>query len=200
MKPHSDLLLCIREACRAAHRERDAAQAAYSEGRHTLPGNARRRKEEWYALKDRGIIAAHRAGLLRYEGATPQGMAVYEYGDGGMACFHSTLHPVGVERMPIDGHPETLMVEAKDKAKGISLERIKVTLSTLPNDTTDYERSAAPKIERRGPTCRSIRASVALSDTVLAPIDTQNRKSFGKSLSGREKREDSPRRVSRAGR
>ena len=146
MKPHPDLLLCVREASRAAHRERDAAQAAYCEGRHVLAGNARRRKEEWYALKDRGIIAAHRAGLLRYEGATPQGMAVYEYGDGGMACFHSTLHPVGVERTPIDGHPETLMVEAKDKVKGISLERIKVTLSSLPNDTADR-----PALLRHGP-------------------------------------------------
>jgi hypothetical protein len=84
-----DLLLCVHEASRAAHRERDAAQSAYSDGRQTLAGNARRRKEEWYALKDRGMVAAHRAGLLRYEGATPQGMAVYEYGDGGMACFHS---------------------------------------------------------------------------------------------------------------
>ena len=63
-QPHPDLLLCIREASRAAHRERDAASNAYNEGRHTLAGNSRQRKNKWYALKDRGIVAAHKQGLV----------------------------------------------------------------------------------------------------------------------------------------
>lgn len=153
LRPHADLLLCIREASRAAHRERDAAAEAYKAGRHTLAGNARQRKNHWYALKDRGIVAAHKQGLVRYIGASPQGMAIYEYGEGGMSCFHSTLHPAGAEWTPVVGHPEMLHVEAKDKAKGISLARVEVTLSALASDTTGYERSAAPRIERPEPVC-----------------------------------------------
>jgi hypothetical protein len=147
-QPHPDVLLCIREASRAAHRERDAASDAYNEGRHTIAGNARQRKNRWYALKDKGIIAAHKQGLLRYIGASPQGMAVYEYADGGMSCFHSTLHPAGAERIPVDGHPETLLVPAKDKVVGVSLARVEVTLSALLSDTTGYERSTAPRVTR----------------------------------------------------
>jgi hypothetical protein len=152
-QPHPDLLLCIREASRAAHRERDSASDAYNEGRHILAGNSRQRKSHWYALKDRGIIAAHKNGQLRYIGASPQSMAVYEYADGGMSCFHSTLHPSGAERNPIEGHPETLLVPAKEKIKGISLARVEVTLANLPADTNGYERSAAPRIERPEPVC-----------------------------------------------
>jgi hypothetical protein len=151
--PHPDLILCIREASRAAHRERDAASEAYDCGCHVLAGNASQRKNDWYALKDRGIVIAHKQGLLCYIGPSPQGMAIYEYGDGGMSCFHSTLHPAGVERTPIDGHPETLLVDAKGKAKGISLERVKITLSTLPDDATGYECSVVPRIERPTITC-----------------------------------------------
>jgi hypothetical protein len=145
-QPHTDLLLCIREASRAAHRERDAASDAYNEGRHILAGNARLRKNKWYALKDRSIVAAHKLGLLRYIGASPQDMAVYEYGEGGMSCFHSTLHPARAERTPVEGHPETLFVPAKDKVKGVSLVRVEATLSALPADTNGYERSSAPRV------------------------------------------------------
>jgi hypothetical protein len=147
-QPHPDLLLCIREVSRAAHRERDAASNAYNEGRHILAGNARQRKNKWYALKDRGIVAAHKQGLLRYIGASPQGMTVYEYADGGMSCFHSTLHPAAPERTPVEGHPEALLVPAKDKLKGVSLARVEATLSSLLADTTGYERSSAPHVAR----------------------------------------------------
>lgn len=147
-KPHPDLLQCIRESSRAAHRERDAAQAAYQAGRHTLAGNCRMRKEHWYALKDRGIVGAHKRGLLRYLGASPQGLAVYEYGDGGMSCFHSTLHPAGADRLKIDGHPEILQVAPRDKVKGVSLDRVEVTLMALPCDFSGYERSESPAIKR----------------------------------------------------
>jgi hypothetical protein len=145
-KPHPDLILCIREASRAAHRERDAAQNAYQANRHKLAGNSRRRKDHWYALKDRGISAAHIRGLLRYAGASPQCMAVYAYGNGGMSCFHSTIHPVGAVRTQIDAHPEVLEVPAKNKAKGLSLRRFEATLAALPAvDSTLYERSVAPR-------------------------------------------------------
>jgi hypothetical protein len=91
-------------------------------------------------------MALHRAGELRYIGATPQGMAVYEYGDGGMSCFHSTLHPVGAEQTPVPDHPETLFVQAKkQKLRLIDVEQ---SLCFLPTDATGYERSAAPRIAR----------------------------------------------------
>jgi hypothetical protein len=148
-KPCNDLLLCVREASRAAHRERDAAQIAYQLRRHTFASRRKTRKEYWYSLKDRGIIAAHRQGIVHYMGASPQGMAVYEYGDGGMSCFHSTLHPAGVARTPIENHPEVLMVEAKAKAKGISLKRVEVTLLALSNDISGYQRSEPPTMVAR---------------------------------------------------
>lgn len=151
-QPHKDLLLCAGEASRAAHRERDAAQDAYIAGRHTHAGQHRQKKERWYSLKDRGIVTAHKQGLLRYAGAAPDGMAVYEYGDGGMSCLHSTLHPVGAERVAVDSHPETLFVPAKTKKRGISLIRVQVTLESLPDDTTGYER-VAPPTKRRAVTC-----------------------------------------------
>jgi hypothetical protein len=154
-QPHPDLLLCIREASRAAHRWRDASREYYSTGRHDLAVKARKCKDKWYGLKDRGIVAAHKQSLVRYIGASPQCMAVYEYGDGGMSCYHSTLHPAGAERTPVEGHPESLFVPAKDKAKGISIARVEATLSALPPDTTGYERSSAPHVVRveRLPQC-----------------------------------------------
>jgi len=152
--PEDRLVEIIREASRAAHRERDAAQEAYLTGRHTLATNSRERKNDWYALKDRGIAHAHGRGLLRYAGETPQGMALYEWGDGGMSCFHSTLHPVGVERVKVEGHPETLEVPAKDKLKGLSLKRIEATLRKLPPvDAAKYQRSAAPRKPRPATVC-----------------------------------------------
>lgn len=151
--PHPDLLLCVQEASRAAHRERDAAEEAYGDRRHDHAGKHRKRKETWYQLKERGITAAHKQGMLRYAGASPQGMAVYEYGDGGMQCFHSTLHPVGMGRTAVPDHPETLLVEAKHKVRGVSLLRVEVTLSSLPNDASGYERSAPPRVAKSLPTC-----------------------------------------------
>jgi len=70
-----------------------------------------------------------------------------------MSCFHSTLHPVASERTLVERHPETLYVEAKDKAKGISLARVEVTLLALSPDTTGYERTAAPRVEKPEPVC-----------------------------------------------
>ena len=143
IKPHPDLILCVREISRAAHRERDEAQQAYQSGRHTLAGNCRRRKEKYYALKDRGIAFLHREGKLHYAGQTSQNLAVYEYGDGGMSCFHSTLHPAEVEPKQVEGHPEILEVEAKEKIRGVSLKRIIHTLESLPDFRSEFQRSAA---------------------------------------------------------
>ncbi|MGH9542649.1 MAG: zinc finger CCHC domain-containing protein [Terriglobales bacterium] len=161
MKPHPDILLCTIEVSRAAHRERDDAEHCYTIA-HSCPRQYRtqqfanaslhsRRKNEYYALKDRGIIHLHRAGVLRYAGASPQGLAIYEYGDGGLQCLHSTLHPVGAERIPVAGHPEILQVPAKDKVRGVSLKRILLTLGALPSSTEGYERSSSPSMKAERP-------------------------------------------------
>lgn len=140
------LIDAIREASRAAHRWRDAAQAQYQAGNHGFAGHARRQKERLYDLKERGIAAAYRQGLLRYAGASPQGMAVYEYGEGGMSCFHSCMHPAGVERKPVEGHPDVLEVEAKPQAHAMA--DAKFTLRALPEPGPEFERSAPPRMPR----------------------------------------------------
>ena len=117
-RPHQDLVLCIREASRAAHRERDMAQLHYQTGLHDAASSARYKKEAWYNRKERGIVAAHKTGLFKYIGKTAQNRGVYEYGEGGRSCFHSTLHPIGTEQKLIEGHPEILIVEAKSQSQG----------------------------------------------------------------------------------
>jgi hypothetical protein len=79
-------------------------------------------------------------------------MAVYEYGDGGKSCFHSTLHPAGVERIAIQDHPEKLFVPAKNQK--CRLRDVEHTLGTS-RDSTGYETSEAPRIPRepRSVTC-----------------------------------------------
>lgn len=151
-----DLLLATREASRSAHRWRDAAASQYDSANYGFAGAAKRKKEYMYRLKDGGIVALHRAGIVRYIGASPQGMAIYEYGDGGMSCFHSTLHPDGVERTPIEGHPEVLHVAAK-KAKARMMDVVHTlgphVLAFLSQPIYDgYSRSSSPS-RRRSMTC-----------------------------------------------
>jgi hypothetical protein len=141
-----DVLDATREASRSAHRWRDRASDAWDSGRRAYAATCSANKRHWYSLKEQGIVALHRAGTLRYAGSTPQGMAVYEYGDGGMSCLHSTLHPVGVERSPVEGHPETLFVIAKRQE--LKLRDVEITLQCLPCDTQGYEKSAPPHIPR----------------------------------------------------
>jgi Zinc knuckle len=151
-----DIRLATREASRSAHRWRDAAASQYDAGNYAFASRAKKQKDYMYALKDAGIVRLHLSGLLRYIGASPQGMAVYEYGDGGMSCLHSTLHPDGQQRTLVEGHPEVLLVAAK-KAKA----RIMDVLLTLdPYGAVmaraevypGYSRSSSPS--RRAPiTC-----------------------------------------------
>ena len=124
------LIDAICEVSRAVHRWRDAAEAQYQAGNHGLAGHARREKEMLYGLKERGIATACAQGLVWYVGASPQGMAVYEYGNGGRSCFHSCLHPAGAERKPVEGHPEVLEVEAKPQQYAMA--DAQFTLGVLP--------------------------------------------------------------------
>lgn len=143
-----DLLDAVREASRSAHRWRDRAEESWNYGSSKYAGTCAKQKRYWYSLKERGIVALHKTGILRYSGTSPQGMAVYEYGDGGMACLHSTLHPLGFERKPVVGHPEILKVAAKKQK--LKLRDVEATLKSLPEVIFDpgYERSASPSIPR----------------------------------------------------
>lgn len=140
------LIDAIREVSRAAHRWRDAASSQYEHGNHGLAKHSSWQKSYYYDLKERGIAAAYRQGLLRYRGETPQRMAVYEYGEGGMACFHSCLHPVGLLRPLIEGHPETLFVVAKKRLNHVT--DAEFTLQALGVPGAEFERSSAPAMKK----------------------------------------------------
>src|SRR5208337_921708 len=137
------LIDAIREVRRSAHRWRDAAQARYQARNHGLAGHSKREKERLYGLKERDIAAAYKQGLLRYADASPQGMGVYEYGEGGKSCFHSCLHPAGLERPKVEGHPEVLEVDAKPQEHAMA--DAEFTLSDLPAPGKEFERTAPPR-------------------------------------------------------
>jgi len=124
----------------------ETLQAQYEAGNHGLAGHSRREKERLYALKERGIATAYKEGLLRYAGVSPQGMGAYQYGAGGKCCFHSCLDPRGGERSVVEGHPEILEISAK--AQEHAMADVEFTLSQLPGDFDDFERSDPPRKPR----------------------------------------------------
>ena len=146
--PHSiDLLDAIREVSWSAHRWRDRAAAHYSNHEYKRATSSKVKKVACYNLKERGIAAAHQAGLLRYVGSSPQDMGVYAYGNAGTACFHSCLHPVGGQRTLVPDHPEVLFVPAQKQRKRIC--DVEFTLVALPApDPAIYERSSPPRVRR----------------------------------------------------
>jgi hypothetical protein len=150
-----DLLDATREASRSAHRWRDRASDRWAGGARAGASTASRTKKYWYSLKERGIVALHQMGTVRYAGAAPQGMAVYEYGNGGKSCLHSTLHPVGAGRIQVDAHPEILFVPAKHQR--FRLMDVEHTLESLCVDLSRYERGEAPtwKCDAKVVTCLS---------------------------------------------
>jgi hypothetical protein len=78
-------------------------------------------------------------------------MAVYQYGDDQRQCFHSCLHPAGVEHPLIEDHPEVLLVPSRRLQHRIC--DAVHTLDSLPVPSDEYERSAPPRIARRVITC-----------------------------------------------
>ena len=73
-----NILDATREASRAAHRYRDAAAQNFERAYLGAATRNSRAKRDFYAAKERGILALHRVGAIRYAGASPQGMAVYD--------------------------------------------------------------------------------------------------------------------------
>ena len=144
----------VRDISRAAHRHRDTAKTMWDSGAMYSARYPAQQKRECYALKERGIVVAHKQGLLRYMGQSPQGLAVYEYGEGGLLCFHSYLHPRGVDRPNVANHPEILFVAAQEL---LHQEEDVRYLSQLPEPGDDYDRvspSRHPR-EERAITCWS---------------------------------------------
>jgi hypothetical protein len=83
-------------------------------------------------------------------------MAVYEYREGGKACLHSCLHPVGAERTPCRDHPEKLFIVAKKQRVRICDAEYTLKSLAIPTEhgqVIGYERSAPPRITRNLPIC-----------------------------------------------
>jgi hypothetical protein len=147
-----DLLVAIFTVNRAAKRQRDLAQKHYRNGMHGFAGSSRKRKEEYYDLKDRGIMSAHQAGQLSCE---------YRHGNlflwrGEGYSFHSTLKPTGLEvlEMALNDGQQHLFIEAKPK--GAKEPRIADAVYTLEGlvgylepDPAKYERVQAPRLIAR---------------------------------------------------
>ena len=181
-----DLLTATQEMSRAAHRCRDRAaqwharaaklpklirpNSQRADARGCWPAwtsiradrlfaratKAKSEKEKYYELKDRGIVALHHEGVLRYVGSSPQGMAVYEFGEGGKACLHSCLYPASADRTSCQDHPEKLLVAAKKQRFRICDAEFTLRRLTIPMEcgqVIGYERSAPPRITRDLPTC-----------------------------------------------
>ena len=145
-----DLLLAIFTVNRTAKRYRDKAAGHYSDRQHGFEKDARERKEALYVLKDAGMVAAHRAGLIFATGT--HGPLCYYEGHG--YRFHSLLWPVGVE-LPVIGEGP-VEVEAKPKgSRECRLVDAEATLAGLPTGTAGFapplpgEGAEAP-LERRG--------------------------------------------------
>src|SRR5205814_2414358 len=64
---------------------------------------------------------------------------------------HSCLHPAGVERKPVEGHPEILKVEAKPQKHAMA--DAKFTLSALPKPGKEFERTAPPRKPKEHRAC-----------------------------------------------
>lgn len=140
------LVDAIREVSRAAHQERDKAQKYHQLKEYEKATASKKRKDQLYSMKERGIAAGYKRAELRYAGSSAQGMAVYVYGKGGLSCFHSRLHPAGEERTIITDHPEILFVPAK--AVNLNLEEVETLLWSLPTPGEEFECSSRPSFPK----------------------------------------------------
>ena len=132
-----DLLAAIFAATRSAKRYRDAAQTCYRAGKHGFAGHARRQKASLYALKDRGIAAVYLAGRIAPVRRVGDGLVEYR-GEG--YCYHSTLHPKGLD-MPVAAESHPLLVEAKPReAAEPKLKDAVHTLKALPEVPDSFAR------------------------------------------------------------
>jgi len=136
-----DILLATFTVNKAAKRYRDAASKFYDSKMHGFAGNSSDKKEYLYYLKDKGILAAIRAGKLAFV-ALHGRLAIYR-GEG--YCFHSTLVPKESELRENVADLQIIFIESSPKeASEARLKDAIMTLSNLPDDETGFERLASP--------------------------------------------------------
>jgi len=124
-----DLLQAIFIVTRAAKRSRDAAQTCDEARKAGFASMHRKRQEECYRLKNRGIVEAVHAGLLAPKSL--DGKLMYR---GGGYCFHSFMRPVGWRPSAEAG--EDIRIEAKPKSK--KEPRLKDAMFTLEACKIDF--------------------------------------------------------------
>lgn len=140
-----DLLAAIWTVTRTAKRYRDAASKSYKKGKHGMAGQCRRRKEQLYLLKDKGIAEAVHLGRISAVGIHG-GFCVYR-GEG--YCFHSALKPIEFDPPEGSVRDDTLTVEAKPKQKEPRLYDAEHTLSTIKSMQVGFERLDYPEYLRK---------------------------------------------------
>lgn len=131
-----DLLAAIFTVNRAAKRYRDAASSCYTHKIHGFARANKRKKEDLYLLKDKGIKVAYTAGLLACEGK--QGSSYIYQGNG--YCFHSYLKPKDLDLATIiEISPEEVRVESKVKTEKYRLKDAIYTLDVLNTINIDQD-------------------------------------------------------------
>jgi hypothetical protein len=131
----------------------DRANDGWGSGNRPLAVKCRLNEIDFLGLKERGMIALHKERKLRYVGATPEGMAVYENPENEKQYLHSRLHPESAKQLPVVGHPEVLLMPSK--AQNNRGHQAKHVLRSLPAHAIGYIRSNLPAHirERESSTC-----------------------------------------------
>jgi hypothetical protein len=206
LRKNIDLVEAAREMSHAAHRWRDRAAQYHArasampllkrrnkrwtftsiraERLFTAATAAKKEKERYYALKEQAIVTLHQLDRLRYLGCSPDGMAVYSYAEDEKACLHSCLHPRGVERPRVEGHPEVLLIAAKRRR--VSLCDAEAAIKALsPEPMLQYER-ITPSWQRPQRTCYECGAlgHIALDCPEREESDPRNRMTWEELVAG----------------
>jgi hypothetical protein len=129
---------------RSAKRYRDAAESTYQKGVYPFATSKRRRKEQLYALKDRGIRwLAQRSVIVA---SCIHGRLCLWCGRG--YSFHSTLVP---PRFPMLAQDQAVFIEAKPKSvDDLRVRDAEDLLSRLPSDSLlTFDRLELPSLASR---------------------------------------------------
>jgi len=141
--PKVSLVDAVQAAGRSAHHWQERANHAWQLGNSQCrAARCTYRSIELNGLKERGIMALHRQGKLRYMGASALGMGLYEFIERPEEFLHSRLHPVGAKqrRLPF----RTEVTSMSNGARECGGEFARRLLITLPKDLTGYVRSHVP--------------------------------------------------------
>ena len=135
------LLDAVLEAANSALHWCNLGNQAWKAPERLVAAQCRGREFRLHGLKERGMVALHRNGGLRYMGSTARGLAVYEYGDSENQYLHSRLHPEGEKQLVVTGRPEIVLMQAVASHR---IRQAKCILGSLPSHATGYIRSNVP--------------------------------------------------------